>query len=191
MPPTFVAIDFETADYGADSACSIGMVRVEEWQVTARISRLIRPPRQWIQFAWLHGITWERVCNEPAFGAIWPELLHMLEGAEYLVAHNAGFDRNVLRACCAAANLPMPLQAFVCSMIEARRRWGIRPTKLPNVCQRLGIELKHHDALSDAEAAARIIIASRSATPNEPEASQKRPSQRSPFVPVPPPPSIQ
>jgi DNA polymerase-3 subunit epsilon len=191
MPPTFVAIDFETADYGADSACSIGMVRVEEWQVTARISRLIRPPRQWIQFAWLHGITWERVCNEPAFDAVWPELLHILEGAEFLVAHNAGFDRNVLRACCTAANMAMPLQAFVCSMIEARQRWGIYPTKLPIVCQRLGIDLKHHDALSDAEAAARIIIASRSATSNEPEASQKRPSQRSPFVPAPPPPSIQ
>ena len=28
-PPTFVAIDFETADYGRDSACALALVRVE------------------------------------------------------------------------------------------------------------------------------------------------------------------
>ena len=119
MPPTFVAIDFETADYGADSACSVALVRVEEWQVTVRVAKLIRPPRQWIQFAYLHGITWERVCNEPHFAAIWPELLHILDGAEYLVAHNAGFDRNVLRPVARRPSLPMPSQPFVCSMVEA------------------------------------------------------------------------
>ena len=27
-PPTFVAIDFETADYGRDSACALALVRV-------------------------------------------------------------------------------------------------------------------------------------------------------------------
>jgi DNA polymerase-3 subunit epsilon len=182
MPPTFVAIDFETADHGADSACAVGLVRVENWQVTASVARLIRPPRPWIRFAWLHGITWERVCREPEFGEVWRELAALLDGAEYLVAHNARFDRNVLHACCAGANLPPPAQPFVCSMREARQRWGIYPTKLPLVCRRLGIALRHHDALSDAEAAARIIIASRSGMPNEP------PSQR---LPAPPPLSIQ
>ena len=168
MTPTFVAIDFETADYGQDSACAVGLVRVESWRVTATVSRLIRPPRQWIQFAWLHGITWERVCNEPAFDGVWPELEHLLEGADYLVAHNAGFDRGVLNACCAAACLAAPPQPFECSMREARKRWGIYPTKLPMVCRRLGIDLKHHDALSDAFAAAQIMIASRSGAGSEP-----------------------
>ena len=28
-PPTFVAIDFETADYGRDSACALALVRRE------------------------------------------------------------------------------------------------------------------------------------------------------------------
>src|SRR5262245_16487993 len=183
MPnPIFVAIDFETADYGADSACAVGMVRVENWEVTAKVSRLTRPPRQWVRFAWLHGITWERVCNEPAFEGVWPELNHLLDGAEYLVAHNAGFDRNVLRACCTAANLPDPPQPFVCSMREARQRWGIFPTKLPMVCRRLGIELRHHDALSDAEAAARIMIAARSGSWSEPPA-RPIPVPRQPSIP--------
>lgn len=162
MTPTFVAIDFETADYRADSACAVGLVRVENWQVTARVSRLIRPPRPRIQFTYIHGITWAQVCNEPPFATVWQEEQAILDGAGFFVAHNAGFDRGVLQACCLAARLPMPTMPFHCSMREARRRWNIHPTKLPNVCQRLGIELKHHDALSDAEAAARIIIAARS-----------------------------
>jgi DNA polymerase-3 subunit epsilon len=36
--------------------------------------------------------------------------------------------------------------------------WGIYPTKLPNVCRHLGISLNHHEASSDAEACARIMI---------------------------------
>ena len=41
----------------------------------------------------------------------------------------------------------------------ARSTWGIYPTKLPNVCNYLDIKLNHHDALSDAEACAKIFIA--------------------------------
>ena len=33
---TFVALDFETADYGADSACAIGIVRVENLRIVAK-----------------------------------------------------------------------------------------------------------------------------------------------------------
>ena len=51
------------------------------------------------------------------------------------------------------------------SALNARMRIGPRrlgpvyPTKLPDVCRRLGIALRHHDALSDAEACARIVLA--------------------------------
>lgn len=44
MMSIFIAVDFETAAYRADSACAVGLMRVENWQVTARVSRLIRPP---------------------------------------------------------------------------------------------------------------------------------------------------
>jgi DNA polymerase-3 subunit epsilon len=165
MTPTFVAIDFETADYGADSACAIGLVRVEDRTIVAREARLIRPPRRYIRFSCLHGITWARVEVAPTFADVWPQLSPLLDGAEYLVAHNAGFDRGVLHTCCTIARLDVPRQAFVCSMREARRKWGIRPTRLPDVCRHLGLSLKHHDALSDAEAAARIMIAARAEAP--------------------------
>lgn len=47
----------------------------------------------------------------------------------------------------------------LCTVRLARRVWSIRPTKLPDVFRRLGLELDHHGALSDAEACARIVLA--------------------------------
>ena len=41
---TFVALDFETASFARDSACEIGLVRVEDGRVTAEETRFIRPP---------------------------------------------------------------------------------------------------------------------------------------------------
>ncbi len=156
---TFVAIDFETADPGPDSACAVGLVRVEGGRIVARAAKLIRPPRQLIQYTGIHGITWPMVEREPCFGELWPTLGDMLTGASNFVAHNAPFDRGVLTACCRAAGIVAPALPFVCTVQLARRTWNVRPTRLPDVCRYLGLELKHHDALSDAEAAANIVLA--------------------------------
>jgi len=155
----FVAIDFETADYERDSACSVALVRVEGGRIVAREQRLIRPPRREFVFTYLHGISWEDVKHEPQFQNIWPALAPMLVRADFLAAHNASFDRGVLQACCEAAGLEPPPLQFVCTVEVARSAWGIYPTKLHHVCRHLGIPLNHHDALSDAEACARIVLA--------------------------------
>jgi len=167
LPPggAFVALDFETADHGPDSACAVGVVRVEGSRVVRREVVLLRPPRPRILFSHVHGITWPMVASAPAFAEAWPRLLPALEGAAFLAAHNAPFDRRVLAACCTAAGLPVPPQPFVCTVQLARRRWGLRPANLPAVCRRLGIGLVHHDPGSDAEACARIVIAAAAADP--------------------------
>ena len=56
-----VAIDFETADSGADSACAVALVAVEGGRVGPVEHRLIRPPRARFAFTWLHGIAWHQV----------------------------------------------------------------------------------------------------------------------------------
>jgi DNA polymerase III subunit epsilon len=162
----FVAIDFETADHGPDSACAVGLVRVEGQRVVHREAVLLRPPRPRFLFSSIHGISWEMVESEPVFGDVWPRLLPILDGAAFLAAHNASFDRRVLGACCALAGLSIPEMPFVCTVQLARRRWGERRNDLASVCRRLGIGLVHHDAGSDAEACARIVIAARAARPD-------------------------
>lgn len=155
----FVAIDFETADREADSACSVGLVRVENGVVTKTAVELIQPPRFFFEFTHIHGIEWGHVADKPPFKEVWPKLSHLLNGADFLAAHNAPFDNGVLTACCAAAGIAKPAHRFVDTVRLARDTWKIYPTKLPNVCEKLGIELNHHEALSDALACAKIVIA--------------------------------
>jgi DNA polymerase-3 subunit epsilon len=112
-----------------------------------------------VEFTAIHGITWEQVSAKPRFAQVWQELDDLLDGASFLAAHNAPFDRGVLAACCATAGLEPPALPFVCTVQLARRTWNMHPTKLPNVCERLGIALHHHNPLSDAEACAGIVIA--------------------------------
>ena len=157
----FVAIDFETADYGRDSACAIALVRVEKDHIVRRIHQLIRPPRKNFVFSDLHGITWRDVANEPRFSELWPRILDFLEDVAFLAAHNASFDRSVLNACCEMSGLNVPAIPFVCTVSLARTIWSLYPTKLPMVCSHLGIHLDHHNAASDAEACAQIIHAAR------------------------------
>ncbi len=167
LPPAegaFVAIDFETADHGPDSACAVGVVRVEGLNVVQRRAVLIRPPRPRFVFTYIHGITWEMVKDADGFADAWSGLAPLLDGVSALVAHNAPFDRRVLAACCAAAGLRVPDLPFLCTVQLARRKWGRKPNDLPSVCGRLGIELVHHDPASDAEACARIVIAAATET---------------------------
>ena len=159
LAPAFAAIDFETADDGPDSACSVAVVRVEQGRIRETRTQLLRPPRQTFRFTPIHHITWQGVCAEPTFEDAWPRIASALEGAEFIAAHNAPFDRRVLHACCHAARLRPPTLPFVCTVEVSRAVWSIYPTKLPDVCRRLAIPLTHHDATSDATACARIVLA--------------------------------
>jgi DNA polymerase-3 subunit epsilon len=159
---SFVALDFETADHGRDSACAIGLVRVEHNQIVHRAHYLIRPPRSQMMFTHIHGIRWADVANQPGFGQLWQQIEPVLQDVEFIAAHNASFDRGVLYACCDTYGIAKPSHPFVCTVQLARKTWKLYPTKLPNVCEYLGIALNHHQALSDAEACAQIVIAARS-----------------------------
>jgi DNA polymerase-3 subunit epsilon len=158
----FAAIDFETANQRRDSACSVGITVVRNGRVAERTSRLIRPPGQLFSFTHIHGITWADVAGEPAFDEVWADVSRHLVGVRFLAAHNAPFDEGVLNACCEAYGIARPTLPFVCTVNLARSVWSIFPTKLPDVCNRLKIPLQHHDAGSDAEACARIVLAAQS-----------------------------
>ncbi|MGK5093450.1 3'-5' exonuclease [Deltaproteobacteria bacterium TL4] len=161
LSTAFAAIDFETADYDRDSACSLAIVTVEDNQIVDRTYALIRPPRKQFIFTDLHGISWQDVKNEPTFAELWPQFEKKLTQASFIAAHNASFDKGVLYACCETAAIEPPHLTFRCTVQLARAVWNIRPTKLSNVCSHLNIPLQHHHALSDAEACAKIVIAAR------------------------------
>jgi DNA polymerase-3 subunit epsilon len=154
----FIALDFETADYGRDSACAVALVVVDKGKIIECFYSLIRPPRKDILFTWLHGISWKDVATSPTFGELWPEMVRRLENVEFITAHNASFDRGVLCACCEAYGHSPPPVRYLCTMRLARKMWDIRPTKLSDVCHQFSIPLQHHHAESDALACAKIVL---------------------------------
>ncbi len=154
----YVALDFETADTLPDSACALGLAKVRGQQVVDTLYSLIRPPRPQVMFGWVHGLTWNMVKNSPSFADFWPQVRDFLQDAHYLVAHNAGFDKRVLYACCEAAHIAPPPQPFLCTVKGSRRAGRLPSHKLNVVCQHYGIELDHHNAASDALASAKILI---------------------------------
>jgi DNA polymerase-3 subunit epsilon len=156
--PTLLALDFETANHSANSACQLGLVRIEGWKIVDARSWLIQPPTQEFVFTYIHGIDWSQVAQERRWKDLWPELLPHFQGVDRLAAHNAPFDRGVLKATCAEYGLGAPPQPFVDTVQVARSIFKIYPTKLNNVCDHLGISLQHHEALSDARACAEILI---------------------------------
>lgn len=116
----FVAIDFEIADYGPDSACAVALVTAVGGEIVRREQYLIRPPRRSFVFTYLHGIDWRRVAGEPTFKDLWPTIRKGLSEADFLAAHNARFDQSVLNACCEAAGVVPPPHRFVCTVRLAR-----------------------------------------------------------------------
>ena len=155
---TFAAIDFETADYKRDSACAVGAVLVRNNRIAERYYQLIRPPRKKFVFTYIHGLSWNDVRDSPTFRKMWPDLRDFIDEAGFLVAHNAPFDRGVLQVCCEAAKIMPPRHEFRCTMQMARAKWSLPSAKLPVVCKHLRIPLDHHNALSDAEACAKIAM---------------------------------
>ena len=157
---TFVAIDFETATFRRDSACAVGVAAGCGGRVVHSCTYLIRPPGRRFTFTGVHDLRWEHVRDAPTFPELWPVLRGWIDGAAFVAAHNAAFDRSVLHACCARYRLRPPRAPFICTVQLARSQWEIRPTKLPDVCRQLSIPLRrHHDARADAEACARIVLA--------------------------------
>lgn len=156
--PSCVAIDFETSGYDAGSACAVGLARVENGQVTDSFSTLLRPPSSRVLFAEVHGLTWPMLRDAPTFADVWPQMAAFMEGAQWLLAHNAGFDRRVLYACCKNAGFERPGIPFLCTLKGSRCSLPLPSRKLNIVCEYFGIPLRHHDAASDAEACAHVYL---------------------------------
>lgn len=156
----FTAIDFETATGKRDSACAIGLVKVENGRIVDEYSVLIKPPNN--EYNWhntnVHGITAYDTRNAPDFGAVFAEIEERING-QTLVAHNASFDRSVLQKSMLSFDLNYEqLRLDWECTLKIYKAKGYSPANLNVCCQRHGIPLNHHDALSDAKACAQLYL---------------------------------
>ena len=161
VPLNFTAIDFETANNSAASACSVGMVKVRDGDVVDSAYWLIKPPIGYDAFLeWnvrIHGIMAADVVD----AQFWSEQLHDFTSFtenDVLVAHNASFDMGVIDSVSRASFVETPSYDYLCSLQIARKTYNLDSYRLPSAAMAAGFEdFEHHNALADAQACAAII----------------------------------
>ncbi len=138
----FTAIDFETANSKRGSVCAVGLAKVRDGVVVDSESWLIQPPQSVSEFAprnmQVHGIR----AVDVLMALRWPESLRRIRAyaeKDSFVAHNASFDRSLLRGACAESRLIEPEDPFHCSVDLARRLLNLEVNKLPHVAKALGL----------------------------------------------------
>jgi DNA polymerase-3 subunit epsilon len=143
----FIAIDFETAKYSPESACSVGLVKFQDGKAADTFYSLIRP-----DFTEIHGLTVEDVRDAPSFAEIWESRLRPFIGGLPLAAHNASFDMGVLKAALEWYELPIPPLNYFCTLKLSRAAWpGLKSHALTSLGAHFGITYDAHNALEDAQ----------------------------------------
>lgn len=162
----FVAIDVETANPDMSSICQVGLAGFKDGALVSEWKSYVDPETWFASMNInIHGITEQTVSGAPTLPKIENLLRSSLEGNVVLchtpfdrVATYQAFDLHSLR----------PLQCtWLDSARVARRTWSqfsLRGYGLANVCELIGYDFAHHDALEDAKAAGHILLAAMSAT---------------------------
>ena len=157
----FMVVDTETNGLAGDDCelTEVGAVLVGGGELHDRWSSLCRtsaPLRRGIQR--LTGITQAMVDGAPSLEDVLPPLNELLQG-RVLVAHNAPFDRRVLRQAFGRIGLEWPDPPVLCTAAMARAMLPLQRRRgLGVLADALGIEVHTvHRALADAETCARVL----------------------------------
>lgn len=159
----FISIDFEIANNNLNSACSLGMVFVQENKIIDEKYFLIQPPTLEVdkEMTKIHGLSFDDLKDAPKFDEVWNEIKHYFHNESLIIAHNAHFDMNVLKNCINAYSFDIPEFEFVCSIPISTRACSGEGVgnSLKERTKRFGITLNnHHNALDDARACAELVI---------------------------------
>jgi DNA polymerase-3 subunit epsilon len=162
--PRFAVVDVETSGLSTTRhrILQIGLVTVEpDGTVVDQWSTLVGLRWPWSRVGprKVHGITRRSLRGAPKAPEVLGELRERLDGAIF-TAHNVEFDAMFIQRAAARAHITIPLDRRLCTLQLSRR---LDPDRLlthglADVCARYDVVLeRHHDALSDARAAAGVL----------------------------------
>jgi len=155
----YFALDVETANPDYSSICQIGIAEFEDGELIDTYCELINPEVRFDPFnTEIHGITEKDVKKAKKFPQIYEALKDNIQGQ--IVVHHMPFDKSALYQAAEKYNLEPLNFRWLDSAKVARRTWdefSHRGYGLHNICKKLNIKFKHHDALEDAIAAGKIV----------------------------------
>jgi DNA polymerase-3 subunit epsilon len=154
----FVVIDVETACGRSSSICQIGIVGFAGGREVLAWETLVDPQDVFAGFnTRLHGIGPRHVRGKPSFPQLYGALTAHLGGR--ITAAHSNFDQGALGAACRVAGLPMIRSRWLDTVQVARHAWPELPShRLNLMADHLGLEHRHHDALSDARVAGWVLV---------------------------------
>ena len=157
---TFNVIDVETANADPASICQIGIVEVSAGIIFNGLSILVNPEDRFNSFnTGLHGISEDTVAHSKTLPQIYARLCDLLEGT--IVVSHTTFDKVAIEGALRKYSLAPIGVEWLDSSLIARRTWPRRYSRswnLARIAGDLGISFRHHDALEDATAAAKIVL---------------------------------
>lgn len=161
-------IIFDTETTGlhkeTDRVVEIGCVEMIDRYLTDKTFHVYLNPQGVIipdEVVAVHGLTNERLKDEPKFDEIADDFLAFIDGAT-LIAHNANFDLGFLNAELGRINKPLiSVDRIIDTLAMARRKFPMGPNSLDALCKRFGIDNSRrtlHGALLDSEILADVYI---------------------------------
>lgn len=157
---SFVAIDVETANSDPSSICQIGIADYRQGELIEEWTTLVDPNVDFNPVnTSVHGIRSDDVHHAPSLTEIHEKVSTILNGR--IVVSHSQFDRNAMQKAFRKENLPQLTCRWLDSARVVRATWSQCARKgygLQAVCQMIGYEFRHHDALEDAKAAAHVML---------------------------------
>ena len=157
----FIALDVETANPDMASICQIGCVKYSNGKLIDEWESYVDPEDYFDETnMFIHGINPSKVENAPTFPEIAETLYTYL--IDYVVVCHTHFDRVAIRKATSLYNISSIDCIWLDSARVARRTWkefAWRGYNLKNLCNNIGYEFCHHNALEDAKATAQVLLA--------------------------------
>ncbi len=162
-----IVLDTETTGMDpvdGDKLVEIGCVELENHMPTGRTyHQYINPERDVPAGAVaVHGLTQERLKDEPTFGEILGDFLDFIGNEAKLVIHNAEFDMKFLNAELKTFGFPsLSKKRVIDTLIIARQKFPGSPANLDALCRRFKIDNTNrtlHGALLDSELLAEVYM---------------------------------
>lgn len=162
----FVALDVETANADISSICQIGIARFEDNRLVGEWCSLIDPEDYFDPTnIYIHRITEMDIEGAPKLNEVAQLIYEYLDGA-VAVCHTP-FDRAAIGRAFDKYEIRAPEPQWLDTARVARRAWdevSWRGYGLADVCSLIGYEFEHHNAVEDAKASGRVLIAAMAKT---------------------------
>lgn len=148
----YIVLDLETPNYYSNSMSSIGIVVVEDGEITDEIYSLINPEAHFDSFnISFTGIGPEDVKDAPTFPEYWEEIKDLL-CSNVIVGQNISFDLSVISKSLTRYNMPIPPFESYCTLNSCKRNLNLPINSLSYIVENvLKTTYDAHNAMADAQ----------------------------------------